>query len=181
MWWGTVRVRILLSFLVIALAAMFLYACNTQQPKSQNVQTSSVISQISHSTEAEPNYNASLKDQAKIYNSTPSRVALAMLICKLDNSYFYTDIVTLDAKELFDILRDSAVDNNITLESLNTRYGLLDILAAENIYITISSNNVTFTSPPEVASEKAAEKKHSTDSSKSDAWIEKFQTAITSN
>lgn len=100
-----------------------------------------------------------------------------MIICKLDDSYLYTDIVTLDAEELFDILRDSAVDNNVTLESLNSRYGLLDILADEDIYITISSNNVTYKSE----SEAAAERKKSGSSSKSKRWVAKFQSAITSS
>lgn len=172
------RVRRLLPFLVVALTTVFLSSCNAQQPNSKSTQTSSVVSEISHNTDAlEPNYSADLNDQAEIYNSTPSRVALAMIICKLDDSYLYTDIVTLDAEELFDILRDSAVDNNVTLESLNSRYGLLDILADEDIYITISSNNVTYKSE----SEAAAERKKSGSSSKSKRWVAKFQSAITSS
>lgn len=92
---------------------------------------------------AQPDFGANVVQQAKLNNSSAGRVALSMIICRLDSSYVYSDLIRKSAKELFDIVSETAVEKNVTLESLNSQYGLCDILASEKIYVSIESNNVT--------------------------------------
>ena len=135
--------------LASCIAALLLTSCTSnssvaKSDKAYNISARAKISQNSQNTQsAQPNFGASLVGQAAIYNSSPGKVALSMLICRLDNSCVYSDLVNKSAKELFDIVSETAFEKNITLESLDKRYGLRDILASENIYVSIESNNVT--------------------------------------
>jgi hypothetical protein len=170
---------------------------NTSKVKiSQSYQTSQLT---------QPDFSANVVQQATFYKSSSGRVALSMLICRLDSSYVYSDLIKKSAKELFDIVSKTAVEKNVTLESLNSKYGLCDILASEKIYVSIESNNVT--SLPQLSSSKAigasASKKSDVSSSQTAAksgsklsskvsksgsgsnlssntgtWVDKFQKAI---
>lgn len=101
---------------------------------------------------AQPEFGKSVVEQAEIYDSSPGRIALAMLICRLDSSYDYTQLVGKSAKELFETLSETAFEKNVTLESLNTQYGLCDILASEKIYVSIEANSVTSLPAPSSSS-----------------------------
>lgn len=167
----TKQILVLIALLLMLSAT----SCSKQNVKSKNAAPSI---RAGHSEKisgpSQPDYSADLETEAQKYKSSPGRVALAMIICKLENSYSYSDIVKYSAKELFDILSESAVANNITLESLNTRYGLLDILASEKIYVSITANNVTYLSP-------SSSKNASTDSTASTTWISNFHKVISTN
>jgi hypothetical protein len=170
---------------------------DVEASKMSSVITSSQTSQIDQSTQ--PDFHASIIQEASLYKSTPGRVALSMLICRLDSSYVYSDLVKKNANELFDIVSKTAFKNNITLESLNTLYGLCDILESEKIYVSIESNNVTSLPQPSVSSSTTSDATRSivsdtsskavssqtTDSEASTSssinaapWITKFQKAI---
>lgn len=107
------------------------------------------------SSEDQPDFTASVVKEAKIYDSSPGRIALSMLICRLDSSRVYTDLVKKNAKELFNILSETAFEKDITLESLDNIYGLTDILASEDIYVSIKANSVTSLPQPSSSSPTA--------------------------
>jgi hypothetical protein len=152
------------------------------------------------SQSGQPDFGASVTAQAKLYQSTPGRVALAMLICKLDSSYDYTDLIKKNANELFDDVSEIAFEKNVTLESLDSRYDLTKILASEKIYVSIVANDVsslpsarTSTSSLSATDSKtSSEQKSSANTSVAGsskesitssaeltpAWVEKFQKEI---
>ena len=103
--------------------------------------------------------------EAQKLSSTPSCVALAEIICQLDSSNHLEDLVQKNnAQKLFEILRETASQKSLTLESIDTQYDLKDILASEGIYVSISSNAVT--SLP--TGSKPADS----------SWIPKFQSGV---
>jgi hypothetical protein len=176
---------------------MMLTACSNvgvnRSKESSGTAANSRISQVSQSSvTTQPDYGAGVVEQAALYKSSPSRVALSMLVCRLGSSYIYGDLVKKSAKELFEIVSETAVENSVTLESLNNRYGLCDILASENIYVSIEANSVT--SLPQKSRSSLSEKsksKSSKASTKSEgkaagassssvtpSWAAKFQKAI---
>jgi hypothetical protein len=187
---------------VLCAAALALISCSSNsdsvisdKASDIGVSSSQIVSQPSLSNQ--PNFKASVVQQAAVYKSSPGRVALSMLICRLDSSCVYTDLVEKSAKELFEIVSETAFEKNITLESLDNNYGLCDILASEKIYVSIKSNNVT--SLPQSSALASSEEKasavsdssssaSSADSEKKAAsaessestmpWIDKFQKAI---
>jgi hypothetical protein len=181
----------------LLLQALLLTSCSSDTGTAKSAKTSNAskakISQSYQSSQlTQPDFSANVVQQASIYKSSSGRVALSMLICKLDSSYVYSDLVKKSAKELFDIVSETAVEKNVTLESLDSQYGLSDILASEKIYVSIESNNVT--SLPQRSSSKAisatASKKSalsskdsksgsgSAASSNTATWVDKFQKAI---
>lgn len=105
-----------------------------------------------------------VRSQAKKLGSTPGRVALAAIIIRLDNASPIEDLSRNSAKELFDVLRQTASQKSQTLEALDQLYGLSDILASENIYVRFQANNVV-----SAADESGAA---------SSDWIDRFQKAI---
>lgn len=102
--------------------------------------------------------------EAQKLSKTPGCVALAEIICQLDSSNHLEDLVQKnDAQHLFEILRETASQKSLTLETIDTQYDLKDILASEGIFVSISSNAVT--SLP--AGSRPADS----------SWIPKFQSA----
>lgn len=132
---------------LVCTVAIMITSCSSEK-SGQYSDTSSAAdiyeSQVLQTSSGEqPNFSASIVKEAENHDSTPGRVALSMLICRLDSSHVYSDLVKKNAKDLFDILSETAFEKDITLESLNNTYGLSDILASEDIYVIIESNNVT--------------------------------------
>lgn len=101
---------------------------------------------------------------AKTLGSSPGRLALAIIINRIDGTTAIDDLARKNAQELFDILRQTASQKSETLESLDQIYYLSDILASEKIYVLLQSNNVV--------SSKAA----SYDAN----WAEKFDKSVNS-
>lgn len=139
-------------------AALLLTSCSSSSGAVKNAKSSAISNGIKgvqtsqNSISKQPDFGADVVEQASFYKSSPGRVALSMLICKLDNSCVYTDLVKKSAKELLDVVSETAFEKNITLESLDNRYGLCDILASEKIYVSIESNNVTSQAQPSATS-----------------------------
>lgn len=105
--------------------------------------------------------------EAQRLGVSPGRVALGEIICRLDSSNRLDDLVPKnDAQELFEILRETALQKSTTLEAINEKYGLTDILASEGIHVDISSNGVTLRSNADNASPGGND------------WITHFQAAI---
>lgn len=186
----------LLKITAVCCAAVLFVSCgnNATSKVSKKISSDSVkTSSFQKSQEIQPDYSAGVKQQAEYYHSTPARVALSMIITKLDNSYAYTDLVKKSGKELFDVLSETATENNITLESLANKYWLCDILASEKIYVSIEANNVKTLPAPKAnsssqSSSSNAGKGSSSNSSSSSAvsssadsdpsWAAKFDKAI---
>ena len=134
---------------LLLMQPLLLTSCSSDRDSAKSANASGIAlgvksSQSSQTSQSsQPDFGASVVQQARLNNSSTGRVALAMLICRLDSSYVYSDLIKKNAKELFDIVSETAVEKNVTLESLNSQYGLCDILASEKIYVSIESNNVT--------------------------------------
>jgi hypothetical protein len=157
---------------IVVLILLLVSADNTKS--AAKIEVSSNVSSSQASQQNLPDFSADIANQAKLYDSSDGRVALSMIICKLDSSYSYSSLVDKSAKELFDILSESAFEKNITLESLDNKYGLSDILASEKIYVIINSNNVS--SVPRASKKTSKDSEKST--SGSEQWMTKFKTAI---
>lgn len=106
-----------------------------------------------------------LEKLSKQYNSTDGRVAMAVIIYKMDNSAVIEDLSKKSAKELFDYICELAPQASYTLEGLNKLYYLQDILASEGLYVDLQSNNVVSRAT------KSPDK----------GWIQKFESAVNSN
>lgn len=91
----------------------------------------------------ETNFNIDLNTEAGKNGTSKSCVALSLLICKLDNSQTYENLIKQNAKELFSHLCEASAKANITLETINEKYLLAEILSDEDIFVEISSNSVT--------------------------------------
>ena len=89
-----------------------------------------------------------LQTEAKAESSTPGRTALALLICRLDKTSSLKSLAQKSASDLFAMLRETAVQHAQTLQALNERFGLTDILASEGIYVKISGNMAQTVSLP---------------------------------
>jgi hypothetical protein len=111
--------------------------------------------------------NVDLNTEAASLSSTPGRVALALIICKMDSSRVLDELAKKDAPSLLNILKEIALQKSQTLESLDDQYDLKDILASEQIYVTIKSNDVSSVPAPSSAV-----------SSSDNGWMQKFKTAI---
>jgi hypothetical protein len=83
-----------------------------------------------------------LNDKSKAMGSTPGRVALALIINKLDDALIVEDLSKKTSQELFDILCQVAPQKSQTLEGLDQLYGLNNILASDGIYVNFQANNV---------------------------------------
>ena len=82
--------------------------------------------------------------EAQKLSTTPGCVALAEIICQLDSSNHLEDLAQKNnAQNLFEILRETASQKSLTLETIDTQYDLKDILASEGIFVSISSNAAT--------------------------------------
>ena len=111
-----------------------------------------------------PEIVTDITEEASDYGSSPGRVALAIIINRLDNATVVEDLAQQDAPELFELLRQTASQNSQTLQSLDKQYYLSDILASEGIHVTIESNNV-------ISSASGSPDKD---------WIAKFEKALKS-
>lgn len=107
----------------------------------------------------------SLQQKAAQLGSTPGRVALAMIIHKLDSTENVDDLAKKSANELFSIIEITAPQKSQTLEGLDRLYELSSILASENIFVQIQANDVVSSAP----------------TSQNKNWVSKFETAINSN
>lgn len=106
-----------------------------------------------------------LTEEARRLGSTKGRVALAVLINRLDSTQQVDDLAKMDASELFSTLQDTAAKKDQSLEALNRQYDLQSILASEGIYISIQANDV-------ISSPSSAE---------TSDWASQFEQAINSN
>lgn len=161
-------------FTAVALVLLsLLSACSIQ--KSQTTHTASVSSTASFSASEKKISSANsgqikntlpstvnLTNMANTYASTPGRVALSLIICSMDRSNSLKTLPQKSARDLFSMLRETAAQNTQTLESLNTEFGLTDILASEGIYVRIHANAAdTLTMPTAPAAD----------------WITRFESA----
>ena len=145
-----------------------LVACSSQHSMSKPVSKSSFVSLSSapsQDSSAKAKRTVDIKSEAAALSSSAGRVALALVIYKLDNSKAVDELAKKDAATLFDILQEVALQKSQSLESLDDQYDLHDILASENIHVTIKANNVT----------SASQTGSNTD------WVTNFQNVINSN
>ncbi|MDR3552718.1 MAG: hypothetical protein P4L75_06295 [Clostridia bacterium] len=111
-----------------------------------------------------PSSKMSLADKAVYLGSTKGRVALAIIINRLDSTQVVDDLAKKSALELFTILQNTAPQKSQTLEGLDRLYDLHAILASEGIYVTIQANDAV--------SAKS--------SKQNDDWVKKFEVGINS-
>lgn len=105
-----------------------------------------------------------LESEASRLHSTTGRVALAMIIHKLDNTQSVESLAAKSASDLFSSIEILAPQKSQTLEALDRLYALRQILASEKIYVQIQANDVSSTAP----------------FSDSADWEQKFESAIKS-
>lgn len=131
-------------------------------------------------------------EKADLYGTSKGRIALALIICKLDSSKSLSDLAQKDAATLFELLRETAMQKSVTLETVDKQYDVTDILASEGIYESIQANNVTSltagSSQASVSSSAVSDSKKASASNASSsasassaslyAWIPEFETAI---
>lgn len=134
----------------VFLSPVLFSACGAQPFQPQpSMSTSSAVSSV-HSglinSALPPTVN--LADMARTYGSTPGRTALSLIICRVDRSSGLQSLSQKSVQELFDILRETATQNAQTLESLNTQFDLVDILASEGVYVKIHANAADTLSTP---------------------------------
>jgi hypothetical protein len=163
--------------LLIALIVLFTASCsssssvssgtkNEQKLKSSLVPSNSTEFSLNNALTGTINIKSpqDLTDKSKQIGSTPGRLALAMIINKLDNATVVEDLSKKTSKDLFDLLRQDAPQKSQTLEGLDQLYGLNSILASEGIFVDFQANNVVSAT--------------SSGSSSSAAWEDKFIQAI---
>lgn len=160
---------------VFVAVAVLACSCSVHKGKTVSAKSSGkgsfAISQPVSSAESFAAQNASaavsvdIQEEAVKEGSTPGRVALAVIINRLDGTTSLDDLCHQSAKELFDILQQTASQKSQTLESLDQLYDLSDILASEHIYVQFQSNNVVSSTPAD---------------SGSGGWVPKFEKAIVS-
>lgn len=140
-----------LLFAAVLFSMVLFSACGTQSlPPKQGASTSSTASFSAHSgliSSVLPS-TVNLVDMAHAYGSTPGRIALSLLICRLDRSSSLQDLSQKPAQDLFAMLRETATQNAQTLESLNIQFHLTDILASEGISVKIHANAADTLSAP---------------------------------
>jgi hypothetical protein len=154
------------------LMMLFLTSCSLKFSSSGNnyKKATAATYDSNQSSSSSISLNVDLNTEAASLSSTPGRVALALIICKMDSSRVLDELTQKKAQPLFDILKEIAQQKSQTLESLDDQYGLKDILASEQIYVTIKSNAVTSVPAPSSAG-----------SSSDNGWMQKFKTAINAN
>jgi len=156
--------RIIISALCL-LFTFALVSCNMKSKNSFNLNSDSEIYTSGAQTSVTLVTVTDLDAEAKKLSSSTGRVALALIICKLDPHNVFEELSQKNAKELFDTLIETASRKSQTLEAIDGQFNLKDILASEKIYVTIKSNAVTSNASP-------------TSSTASTAWITPFMTAI---
>ncbi|ADU26282.1 hypothetical protein [Ethanoligenens harbinense] len=131
-----------LLFLAVAVAALaLLSACGTQPRQSKSSTAEAIPSSLHGGTiDSTLPATADLNTMARTYASTPGRIALSLIICRLDRSSYLQPLAQKSAQDLFSMLREVAAQNSQTLESLNTQFHLTDILSSEGIYVQIHAN-----------------------------------------
>ena len=158
-----------LIFILTFLFLLLLTSCSAKFQNSSAVKKTTADTfdaPPTTSSQSQLKRNIDVNSEAATLKSTPGRVALSLIICKMDSSRVFETLSQKDASELLAIISEVAQQKSQTLESLNNQYGLKDILASEKIYVDIKSNAVT---------SAAAQ------SSSDNNWIAKFQTAINAN
>lgn len=157
------RISLLKSAAAILPVLLLISCTSAQSHRSGNTLSSSPAALISSGNPAPmPGVTA----EAEKLGVSPGRVALGEIICKLDSSNVLEDLVSKNTSQgLLEILRETALQKSTTLESLDEKYELTDILASEDIHVTIASNGVTTQTVPS-----------STPSA--DDWISRFQSAL---
>lgn len=150
---------------VVTVTAIFSFSC--AKPPAESVAEYDTVSIYDESSLSQmPDFYADLEDEALENNTSVGRIALAMLICKLDGTNDYHDLLEESSIDLFEALKEEAASQNITLEKLDSTYYLGDILKSEQIYVSFSSNNVTDVTGKSAGSEEEVN------------WQDKFQKAI---
>lgn len=141
--------RRLLLFAAAFLSLVLFSACSAFQSKP-STSTSSTTSSSIHKGLINSTLPSSidLLDMAHTYASTPGRTALSLVICRVDRSSGLQSLTQKSAQELFSILRETATQNAQTLESLNTQFDLVDVLASEGVYVRIHANAADILSTP---------------------------------
>lgn len=152
-----------LLLMTALLSLTVLSACSTQAPQMKKAAVSSSMSvSADHLISSPLPSTVNLADMAHAYGSTPGRVALSLVICRMDRSNSLQSLAQKSAQDLFAMLRETATQNTQTLESLNIQFHLTDILASENIYVKIHANAADALSAPIAPAAN---------------WIEQFQAA----
>lgn len=154
-----------LMLLIACFSLLSLTACTSKTMKESGSVSYYKSDAATNSASTLPSQyrNLDLNSEAAALSTQPGQVALALIVCKLDNTKVLDELVKLEPHALFDLLNETALQKSQTLESLDEQYGLAEILASLNINVSIKSNTVT--------SAPAA-------SSASQNWIAKFQQAI---
>jgi hypothetical protein len=168
-WGGIIVTYRRLILILTCLGLLLLTSCSAKFQNSSGAKKTTADTFNSATTEnPQPQLkrNIDVNSEAATLKSTSGRVALSLIICKMDSSRVFETLSQKDASELLAIISEVAQQKSQTLESLNNQYGLKDILASEKIYVDIRSNAVT----------SAA-----TQSNSDDSWITKFQAAINTN
>lgn len=130
------------AWAALLLACVLLLASCGKQSGSSLKQASSKVSAVSTEESEADSLPATvnLADEARQYASTPGRTALALIICRLDRSSALQGLTQKSAGDLFEMLRETAIQKSRTLESLDQQYDLHDILASEGIHVNIHAN-----------------------------------------
>lgn len=133
----------------------FICSCSSQSSKSSLIiskQKSKSSSQSSGFSLKDASNNIidlttlqDLQKKSQALGSTPGRVALALILNKLDIALVVEDLAKKSSQELFDILRQVAPQKSQTLQGLDQLYGLKNILASDGVYVDFQANNVVST------------------------------------
>jgi hypothetical protein len=159
-------------FLAICFVLPFvLISCTVKETGSVTKPTgktiNSLISQPDNST-----FSASSTDvvsEAQKLSSSPGRVALSLIICRLDNSYHLNELSQKDIQDLLSILSETSSQKAVTLEALDAQFNLRGILATEGMTVTIKANQITVVS------------NGSAPANPDNSWIAPFEKAINSS
>lgn len=142
-------------FLLIIMIMFFVTSCSSNATESSKIINRNNSIQFSSANSSE--YSSNIASKAQIISittlqdleqkshaigSSPGRLALALIINKLDSATDVEDLSKESAQELFDTLRQDAPQKSQTLEGLDQLYGLDDILASEGIYVNFQANNI---------------------------------------
>ena len=165
----TPRLRV---YAAVCLVTLLLTSCSysklsTAKSGAGDVSVADSIDSSYSATGSSVSISGNLYTMAAALDSSPGRVALSLIICKLDSSRMLAELSQKDAQSLFDTLKEIAQQKSQTLESLDDLYDLKDILASEKIYVLINSNAVTSSNAPQ----------SSGNSVDVNGWIEKFEKA----
>lgn len=122
---------------ILSLSSCFKSDINPQPIETVEEPSSSYI------LTAETDFNKDIALEAEKFGTTTSTICLSLLVCKLESTHDYEELIKKTPQELFVDVREEAARQKITLETLNEKYCLAEMLSDSEIYVDINSNNVT--------------------------------------